>query len=87
MLHKAYFLTLLPVSEQEERLLWKVNGPMLHYRIYFRQVLGLPAVGATEQQVEKSASLVAAEAFAPEEGLLILRHAGQRKEAEVDSAR
>lgn len=79
------FLTVLPVTEQEERLLWQVNGPMLHYCIYFRQVLGLPAVGSTEQQVEKSASLVAAEAFAPEKSLLIVRNAGQRKEGEVDS--
>lgn len=58
---------------------------MLHDRVYFRQVLGLPPVGATEQQVEESASLVAAEAFAPEESLLIVRQAGQRKEGEVDS--
>lgn len=79
------FLTVLPVSEQEERLLWQVNGPMLHDCIYFRQVLGLPPGGATEQEVEESASLVAAEAFAPEKSLLIVRHAGQRKEGEVVS--
>lgn len=59
--------------------------PVLHQRIYFRQVLGLPAVGSTKQQVEEGAALVAAEAFAPQKSLLIVRQAGQRKEGELDS--
>lgn len=58
---------------------------MLHHRIYFRQVLGLPPVGSTKQQVEEGAPLVAAEAFAPQKSLLSVRQAGQRKEGELDS--
>lgn len=61
----------LPVTEQEQGLLWQIDGPVLYESVDFRQVFRTPLGHSTKQQVEKSTSLVTAVALTPEESLLI----------------
>lgn len=66
------FIRNLLVAQQEERLFWQIDGPVLYNSIYFCQVLRLPPGGSTQQQMEESASFVATVTLRPQEGFLIL---------------
>lgn len=66
------------LTQQEQRLLWEINGPVLQNSIDLCQVLRLPLLDSTQQQVKKSTSFVTAVTLLPEESLFILRQAEKR---------
>ena len=65
-----------PVGQQEQSLLGGGDGPMVHHAVDLGQVLGLPAGGSTQQQVEGGDPRHGAVPFGPQEGPLVLREAG-----------
>jgi len=64
-----------PVGEQEQRLLRCADGPVRHDAVDLGQVLGRPAGGSTQHQVEEGTSWGGAVPLAPQEGALVLRQA------------